>query len=218
MLQSTVEATASALAAFDTATLHEAAGQAGAMTRELVSLVPGRRVAGPALTAACPRGDNLMLHAAVAQAQPGDVLVAQCHDGSYGVWGEVLTEAALARGVVALVVDGSVRDMDGIRALGFPVFARGTALQGATKKQLGTLQAPVSCGGVLVRPGDYVVADDSGIVSIAADLVEAVIASAAARREKEARLIEELRRGRTTIELLDLGPVLEALERGSDDG
>jgi 4-hydroxy-4-methyl-2-oxoglutarate aldolase len=217
MLQST-ESTASALAAFDTATLHEAAGQTGAMTRELVSLVPGRRVAGPALTAACPRGDNLMLHAAVAQAGPGEIIVAQCHDASYGVWGEVLAEAALARGVAALVVDGSVRDIDGIRALGFPVFARGTALQGATKNQLGTLQEPVSCGGVLVRPGDYVVADDSGIVSIAAGLVEAVLASAAERRDKEARLIEELRRGRTTIELLQLGPALEELERGGDEG
>jgi 4-hydroxy-4-methyl-2-oxoglutarate aldolase len=217
MLQST-ESTASALAAFDTATLHEAAGQTGAMTRELVSLVPGRRVAGPALTAACPRGDNLMLHAAVAQAGPGEIIVAQCHDASYGVWGEVLAEAALARGVAALVVDGSVRDIDGIRALGFPVFARGTALQGATKNQLGTLQEPVSCGGVLVRPGDYVVADDSGIVSIAAGLVEAVLASAAERRDKEARLIEELRRGRTTIELLQLGPALEELGRGGDEG
>jgi 4-hydroxy-4-methyl-2-oxoglutarate aldolase len=214
MRQQTAEAR---LAEFDTATLHEAAGQRGALAPGIVSLVPGCRVAGPALTAACPRGDNLMLHAAVAEARPGEVLVAQCHDASFGVWGEVLTEAALARGIAALVVDGSVRDLDGIRALGFPVFARGTALQGAAKAELGTVRAPVSCGGVLVRPDDYVVADDSGVVVIARAEVDAVLAAAAERREKEARLVEELRQGRTTLELLGLEPVLERLARGEEN-
>src|SRR5215469_16803641 len=92
------------LAEFDTATLYEAAGQRGALMPGLHALLPGRRVAGPALTVLCPPGDNLMLHAAIAEARPGEILVAQCHAPTYGVWGEVMTEAALSRGVAALVV------------------------------------------------------------------------------------------------------------------
>src|SRR5262245_53899589 len=93
---------------FDTATLHEALGLRGAMSGELRPLAAGSHIAGPALTVACPPGDNLMLHAAVADARPGEVLVVQCHNPEFGVWGEVLTTSALARGIAGLVVDGGV--------------------------------------------------------------------------------------------------------------
>ena len=199
------------LRAFDTATLYEAGGQRGAMAPGIHSLVAGRRVAGPALTVACPPGDNLMLHAAVAQARPGEVLVAQCHDESIGVWGEVLSVAARSRGIVALVIDGSVRDIDAIRALPFPVFARGTALHAARKAERGLLRAPISCGGLLVWPGDWVVADDSGIVVLAPASVEATLHAAQARQEKEATMMDSLRAGETTVHLLGLQPTLDAL-------
>jgi 4-hydroxy-4-methyl-2-oxoglutarate aldolase len=202
---------AAQLIAFDTATLYEAAGQRGAMAPGIHALTPAKRAAGPALTVICPPGDNLMLHAAVAEARPGEILVAQCHDPTIGVWGEVLTVAALAQGVAGLVIDGAVRDIDSIRALGFPVFARGTALRAARKAALGCLRAPISCGGLLVWPGDYVVADDSGIVVLGAAAVDATLQAAQARREKETALMESLRQGRTTMELLNLESILNGL-------
>ncbi|HWE61705.1 MAG TPA: RraA family protein [Chloroflexota bacterium] len=196
------------LCAFDSATLYQAAGNRGAMAPGIHSLTPGRRVAGPALTVVCPPGDNLMLHAAVAEARPGAVLVAQVNAAGYGVWGEVLSVAAMARGIVALVIDGSVRDIDSIQELGFPVFAQGTALQTADKRDLGCIGVPISCGGQLVWPADYVVADDSGIVVIPREAVEQTLAAAAARVAKETAIMESLRQGQTTMDLLELRPIL----------
>jgi 4-hydroxy-4-methyl-2-oxoglutarate aldolase len=97
-----------------------------------------------------------------------------------------------------------VRDIDAIRELGFPVFAHGTALRGAQKVARGVVRGPISCGGLLVWPGDYVIADDSGLVVLPARDVEAVLAQAAARRDKEGVLMERLRAGATTMELLGL--------------
>jgi 4-hydroxy-4-methyl-2-oxoglutarate aldolase len=201
---------AEALLAFDSATLFESAEQPGSLAAEIRPLAPGYRIAGPALTVACPPGDNLMLHAALAEARLGEVLVAQCHDLSYGVWGEVLATSAMARGVVALIIDGAVRDIDAMRAKGFPVFARGTALRGAAKKRRGLLRQPISCGGLLVWPGDMVMADDSGIVVLAPGDVAGTLQRAAARLAKEETMMAALRTGATTVELLQLAPALDA--------
>jgi len=188
---------------FDTGTLYEAAGE-GAFAPGLEALSGIGRVAGPALTVACAPGDNLAVHVAVAQARRGEVLVVQTHDWDCGVWGEVLTVAAMARGIRALVMDGSVRDLDAIRELGFPVFARGTALTGTLKREPGVVRAPVTCAGRLVQPGDLIVADLSGVVAIRPERVQEVLAAATARRDKEAAILRQLRQGRTTIELLGL--------------
>lgn len=94
-----------------------------------------------------------MLHAAVADARPGEILVVQCHDASFGVWGEVLMTSAMAQGIAGLIIDGSVRDVDALRAARFPVFSRGLALKGAVKARRGLLRQPISCGGLLVWPG-----------------------------------------------------------------
>jgi 4-hydroxy-4-methyl-2-oxoglutarate aldolase len=174
------------------------------MEPEIRMLSGNDRLAGPALTVACPPGDNLMIHLAVAHAQTGIVLVAQSHDPGYGVWGEVLTVAAMARGIAGLVLDGSVRDLGAIRRLGFPVFARGTALPGTTKSVRGTIGQATTCGGALVWPGDIVVADESGVVLIRQDEAEQVLARALERCRKEAAIMEELRGGRTTVDLLGL--------------
>ena len=162
------------------------------------------RLAGPALTVLCPPGDNLMIHVAVARAQAGAVLVAQCHDARYGVWGEVLTVAAKARGIAGLVLDGSVRDLGAIQRLGFPVFARGTALPGTTKSARGAVGVVTSCGGAPVWPGDLIVADESGIVVIRLQEAEHILARAEERCRKEATMMDELRGGRTTMDLLGL--------------
>jgi 4-hydroxy-4-methyl-2-oxoglutarate aldolase len=190
---------------FDTGTLYEAAGE-GAFAPGLTALSGDGRVAGPALTVACPPGDNLAIHLGVAQAREGEILVVQTHDWSYGAWGEVLTVAAIARGVRALVMDGGVRDLDAIRELGFAVFARGTALVGTRKQEPGVVRGPVTCGGRLVQPGEMIVADLSGLVAIRPERVEEVLAAAAARRDKELETVRRLREGRTTVELMGLEP------------
>ena len=205
------EALLKEVASFDTATLHEAAGQTGALSPDIRPLAAGLRLAGPALTVACPAGDNLMSHAAVADARPGEVLIAQCHDHRRGVWGEILMTAALERGIAGLVVDGGVRDVPGLRAAGFPVFCRAIAIQGTAKERRGLLRQPISCGGVIVWPGDLVVADDSGVVVIAAAEVEQVVARARQRVDKENAMLSALRNKQTTVDLLGLRGVLDKL-------
>jgi 4-hydroxy-4-methyl-2-oxoglutarate aldolase len=191
------------LRAQDTATLYESGAHA-AMAQNIRMLSGDRRFAGSALTVVCHPGDNLMIHVAVAQARVGTVMVIQSHDGSYGVWGEVLTVAAMARGIVGLVLEGSVRDLGAIRRLGFPVFACGTALRGTGKAGGGQVGEITICGGVAVSPDDLIVADESGIVVIRPNEAESVLAKAQERARKEAILLRELRTGRTTMELLGL--------------
>ena len=145
-----------------------------------------------------------MIHVAVAGAEPGDMLVVQSHDSGYGVWGEVLTVAAKARGVVGLVLDGSVRDLAAIRRHEFPIFARGVSLRGAAKSNEGTVGAPISCGGQPVWPSDLIAADESGIVVMSPGDAEQILIRGEERSQKEAVMMSELRRGRTTMELLGL--------------
>jgi 4-hydroxy-4-methyl-2-oxoglutarate aldolase len=191
------------LRALDAATLFES-GASATMGPEIRMLSGNSRLAGPALTVVCPPGDNLMIHLAVARAKAGALLVVQSHDPAYGVWGEVLTVAAMARGIAGLVLDGSVRDLGAIRRLGFPVFARGTALPGTAKSARGTIGLATTCGGALVWPEDIIVADESGIVLIRPDQAAQVLARAEERCRKEAIMMNELRAGRTTVDLLGL--------------
>lgn len=191
------------LRAQDTATLYESGAHA-TMTQNIRMLSGDRTLAGSVLTVVCHPGDNLMIHVAVARARVGTVLVVQSHDGSYGVWGEVLTVAAMARGIAGLVLEGSVRDLGAIRRLGFPVFACGTALRGTDKAGGGHIGEITVCGGVPVSRDDLVVADESGIVVIRPDEAESVLAKAKERSRKEAAMLKELQAGRTTMQLLGL--------------
>lgn len=198
----------SRFADFDPATIFEAAGQQGMVDPSIRPAWPGARLCGVAKTVSCPPGDNLMLHHAVATASPGVVIVATVE--SYlkgGAWGEVLTTAALARGVAGLAIDGAVRDIEAIRELGFPVFSRGLAIGATTKKLFGKLDAPISFGGVTVRPGDIILGDSDGLVVIDRDRADEVYAAALARHNRERALIDQLRGGKTTLELLNLPPL-----------
>ncbi len=191
------------LVALGSATL----GESGArpLRRGLSPVWPGARTAGPARPIRCAAGDNLEIHHAVAAATAGEVLVAVV-DGEpeHGWWGEVLTVAAMARGVAGLVIDACVRDSAGIAARRFPVWAAGLALPGAQKVTRGQMGAPIDVRGATVSPGDWVVADEDGIVVIDGDRLDAVREAGRGRAEREARMFEELGQGRTTIELLDL--------------
>jgi 4-hydroxy-4-methyl-2-oxoglutarate aldolase len=191
-----------ALAEFDTGTLCESGGTAFAPG--LRPVWPCGRLVGRALTVECPEGENLMLHRAVARAQAGDVIVARCGGTLHGYWGEVLAEASLARGVLGLVIDGTVRDVEAMQEIGFPVFAAGTALPGTAKAVEGSVGAAIDVRGANIATGDAVVADVSGVIAIPAGAIADVRARARARSDKERSMIEALRRGTTTLELLGL--------------
>ncbi|GAA2509531.1 RraA family protein [Winogradskya humida] len=141
---------------------------------------------GPAYTVQCPPGDNLMLHAAIYRAAPGSVIVAESGDTTYALAGGNVCAVAQRNGVAGLVLDGVIRDIGEVRDATFPVFARGVVPIPGTKKQVGALQVPVRCGGVLVNPGDLVVADEDGVVVVPADRREQVLADARAKLAKEA--------------------------------
>lgn len=156
-------------------------------------LWPGMpRVAGPAYPVRCPSGDNLMLHAAIYRAEPGSIIVAQGGDNDYALAGGNVCAAAQKRGVVAFVLDGVIRDIAESRERRFPVFARGVMPFPGAKDGVGVLNGPIRCGGVEVRPGDIVVADEEGIVVVPSARADEVLKAAQARAGKEgAETLEE---------------------------
>jgi 4-hydroxy-4-methyl-2-oxoglutarate aldolase len=193
------------LSEFDAATLYEAAGQRGMVDPAIRPMWNGARVCGPAITVSCPARDNLMLHHAVALAAPGSVLVANAEQYQYaGAWGEVLSVAAQARGIVGLVIDGAVRDIEAITQRSFPVFSRGLAIGACKKEKIGTLNKPIDLGGVTVRSGDIVVGAGDGVVILDSQKIEHVLQAAIARRERESEIFCQLNQGKTTIEILNL--------------
>lgn len=183
------------------------------MSSEIKPLWAGAKVAGAALTVACPVGDNLTLHKAIELAKPGDVIVADA--GGYkeagGMWGEIMSLAARKRGVEGVVVDGAVRDVAALRAIEFPVFARASSPGPTSKKSFGSISEPVVCGGVLVAPGDIVLGDDDGVVVIPRARAEEVLALGREREEREARIRRLIEEGKTTVEIFGFGEVLQAL-------
>lgn len=196
------------------ATLHEAYGQRGALDPAIRQMAAGLSVCGPAFTVRCQSGDNLTLHAAVAYAKPGDVLVADVGDFvDAGHWGEILTVAATSRKIAGLVINGGVRDVAALGTWGFPVFARGISMKATTKQIRGLINHPVACGGVEIHPGDLIAGDEDGIVAVARTDLRDVIALGRGRETREARLMERLRQGELTLELLGLRPLLHPGER-----
>jgi len=144
------------------------------------------RVAGPAFTVRCPPGDNLMLHAAIYRAEPGSVVVVESGDLDYALAGGNVCAVAQRRGIAAFVVDGLIRDLGEVRAMGFPVFGRGVIPFPGTKKAVEPLGGPVRCGGVRVAAGDIVVADEEGVVVTPHARQEQVLREARAKRAEEA--------------------------------
>ncbi len=193
-----------AAGAFSTATLHEAAGQVGALPVAIKPLVSGMRVCGPAFTVESAPMDNLWLHRGIAAAPPGAILVVTV-GGAYeaGYWGDVMTTAALARRLGGLVIDGCVRDRLEISESGFPVFARGLCIRGTTKDatRAGRLGGPVVLQDTTVKANDVVIGDDDGLVVIGREHVTHVLSRAQQRLDREAEVVRELRAGRTTLEI-----------------
>ncbi len=143
------------------------------------------RIAGRAFTVQCEPGDHLMLHAAIYEAQRGDIIVAQ-GDSDYALAGGNVCAIAQKRGVAGFVIDGVIRDLAEVRSLQFPVFARGVIPKPGAKKSYTPLNQPIVCGGVKVNPGDWIVADEEGIAVIPSEQLEEVYQIALARTEKDA--------------------------------
>lgn len=194
---------ASALLELGTATL----GESGALPLppRIRPIWLGARLAAPAFPVRCSPADNLALHAAVTAAPAGSVLVADVGEvAERGYWGEVLTAAALARGIQGLIIDGGVRDVDALEARRFPVFATMVALRGATKELPGTAGVSTVVAGVDVAPGDWVVGDRDGAVVVPAASLDDVRERGEARTKKERDMFEALAAGSTTVQLLGL--------------
>jgi 4-hydroxy-4-methyl-2-oxoglutarate aldolase len=198
------------LARLGVATVYEAQGRTGLIDLPLVQVVPGTRAAGPARTVLCGNGDNLMVHAAVAQAEPGDVLVLTTPDPApVAMVGDLLATQALDQGVAAILVDGAVRDVEELRVLGLPVWARHVRVLGATKEHVGVLDAPVVVGGARIERGDVVVLDADGAVVVAADRVDELVAAAQEREERERELRARYAAGERSYDVNDLRRIVE---------
>jgi 4-hydroxy-4-methyl-2-oxoglutarate aldolase len=195
----------SELAELGTATVYEASGREGLVDLDLHQLIPGSRAAGPARTVRCGQGDNLMVHAAMDKAQPGDVLVFTMPEPEpVALIGDLLVTQAKAKGVAALLVDAGVRDTEDLRELGVPIWARWIRVRGATKTEVGAIDEPVELGGATIRPGDTVVLDADGAVIVRQERKDEVLAASRARLEQEAVKRAKLQGGQLSYDLDNL--------------
>jgi 4-hydroxy-4-methyl-2-oxoglutarate aldolase len=184
---SAAEASAAAeLARLGSATVYEAGGRGGYVEADLIQLVPGSRAAGPARTVRCGQNDNLMVHAAMASVEPGDVLVLTMpQPAPVALLGELLATQAKVAGAAAVLVDASVRDADELAELGMPVWARWVRVRGATKTIVGAIDVAVVVGGATIRPHDMLVLDADGVAVVERERVEQVLAASRERAERE---------------------------------
>jgi 4-hydroxy-4-methyl-2-oxoglutarate aldolase len=193
------------LARLGTATVYEAAGRKGLVDLDLHRIVPGTRAAGPARPILCGQADNLMVHAAIAHANPGDVLVLTMPvPRPVALVGDLLATQAKARGVAGLLIDGSVRDVEELAEIGLPIWARWIRVRGAGKDVPGTIDEPVVVGGARIAAGDTVVLDADGAAVIAQERVEAVLEAAKRREEKERVKRAKLQAGELSYDLDNL--------------
>jgi 4-hydroxy-4-methyl-2-oxoglutarate aldolase len=199
-----------ALALLGVATVHEAAGRIGVIDVPLTQVVAGSRVAGPARIALCAPGDNTMVHAVIAHANPGDVLVLTSSEPApVALVGELLATQAQARGVAGILVDGAVRDVEELAAIGLPIWTRFVRAQGATKGKVGKLDVAVIIGGTDIRPGDLVVMDCDRAMALPSAQVDEVLALALERAERERAMRQRYASGELSYDLQGLRELVE---------
>ena len=193
-----------------TATVYEASGREGMVDVGFEQVIPGSRAAGPARTVRCGQGDNLMVHAVMDRVEPGDVLVLTMPEPQpVALVGELLATQAERRGAAAVLVDAAVRDVEELRELGLPVWARWVRVRGADKGAVGSIDEAVEVGGAEIRPGDTVVLDADGVVVVRQERLETVLAAADERAEREQAKRAKLSAGSLSYDLDGLRELVE---------
>jgi 4-hydroxy-4-methyl-2-oxoglutarate aldolase len=200
----------SELARLGSATVYEAGGRGGYVDADLHQVVPGSRVAGPARTVVCAQDDNLMVHAAMAEVQPGEVLVLTMPEPRpVTLVGDLLATQAQAAGAAAILVDASIRDVEELAEMGLPIWARWVRIKGALKDTAGEINVPVTVGGTEINPGDVLVLDADGVAVVPKHRVDEVLEASLAREEKERIKRAKLQAGEKSYELDGLRAVVE---------
>lgn len=185
-----------AFKAFETPDISDVLNRMYTMSAEIHNLANDQTLCGPACTVKVFPGDNLMVHKALDVAKPGDVVVVDTSGSrENAVLGDLIATKAKHRGIAGFVVDGLIRDLPGVAETGLPVFARGVTPFGPLHRGPGELNYTISCGGIVVNPGDIIVADSNGVVVVRREYAEDILARLHAQKERMAQYVADVRRG-----------------------